>query len=71
MRRRHGFIAMVHASKSPMSPFLFAFAVWGDRANISRSDYAALLEVIQLARDTPEVWEQLPLPSADTDTSDI
>jgi hypothetical protein len=47
-------------SKSPMSTFLFAFAVWCDRANISRSDYAALLEVIQLARDTPEVWKQLP-----------
>jgi hypothetical protein len=44
----------------PMTPFLFAFAVWCDRASISRSDYAALLEVIQLARNTPEVWKQVP-----------
>ncbi|KAI5840829.1 hypothetical protein DFP73DRAFT_482296 [Morchella snyderi] len=43
-----------------MTPFLFAFAIWCDRASISRSDYAALLEVIQLARNTPEVWMQVP-----------
>ncbi|KAH0605898.1 uncharacterized protein H6S33_004355 [Morchella sextelata] len=43
-----------------MSPFLFAFAVWCDRVNISRPDYAALLEVIHLARDNPDVWKHLP-----------
>ncbi|KAH0612078.1 uncharacterized protein H6S33_010130 [Morchella sextelata] len=47
-------------SKHPMSPFLFAFAVWCDRVNISRPDYAALLEVIHLARDNPDVWKHLP-----------
>jgi hypothetical protein len=43
-----------------MSPFLFAFAVWFGRVNISRPDHAALLEVINLARDNLKVWKHPP-----------
>jgi hypothetical protein len=47
-------------SKHSTSPFLLAFTVWCDRVNISRANYAALLEVIHLAPDNLEVWKHLP-----------